>query len=169
MLGLLLALAHSQEHCSRPVTRFYNTANTTAVSHDSLYYFYSEYILLGDTLTVHVNSDVDVELFVGSNLFCPSATDEPAATIQKGTAGTFSVSASDQPGLKIFGIRAKNTGESGTAVIGVSGTNPNNSDLGSWQAISGLFVGCCFVLLVLLFVHSILARSKVHYQVEVNE
>ena len=169
MFSLLLAFCGAVGHCPGPVTHIYNTAAEVPVSHDEIYYFYSEYILLGDTLTVHVHPSVDVELFEGSDLSCPLEGDSPAATFAKGASGTFSVSLSDQPGLKIFGVRAKNAGETGTAVVAVSGENPNNSDLGSWQAVSGLFVGCCFALLILLFVHSILARSKVHYQVEVNE
>ncbi|OHT10842.1 hypothetical protein TRFO_19729 [Tritrichomonas foetus] len=173
MLCLLFAfLSRSYDQCPAGVAHLSNTAvNVTLVKYDhdntnGWYYFYSEYINLGDSLTVRINPSETVELVQGHGLKCPDQETETQLRAVKDTFSKQSFTVSGDPGLSIFGIR----GQPGTQVIvSVLGKNPNNSDKSEWITISSIFLALSFVLLILLFVHAILARGRVHYQVEVDE
>ena len=166
-VALLLAAGSAYENCTQPVNRLYNTAAEYTLAAKEWVYFYSDFNLLGDKLTVSVYPQAnDVALYTGSGLTCPTTAEEAVATAKKGKFTKHQMSVDSELGLQIFGVYAETET---TVVIGVSGQNPNNADLGQWRAITCIFLAAAIILLVSLFVHSILARGKVHYQVEVNE
>jgi hypothetical protein len=53
--------------------------------------------------------------------------------------------------------------------VSISGDNPNTTDLNTWLVLTSVFLAVAIVLLVALFVHAIMARGRVHYQVDLNE
>lgn len=166
-VALLLAAGSAFENCSLPVHHIYNTAAEYTVPAKQWLYFYSDFNLLGDDLTVSVYPQTnDVKLYAGSGLSCPTTSDDVAVSATKGQFTKYEMSVDSELGLQIFGVYSD---AETNVVIGVSGQNPNNADLGQWRVISGVFLAAAIILLIALFVHSILARGKVHYQVEVNE
>ena len=167
MLFLFLAIfSKSYDQCPPGINHIYNTAVNATINSDGWYYFYSEYIHLGDTLTVRLNPTSDSRLYVGDGLLCPTEQDESQLSAKQGQFSKTSIKVSGNPGLSIFGVH----GSKGTNVIlSVMGENPNNQDNSTWRTLSIVFLCLCFILLILLFVHAIMARGRVHYQVEVEE
>ncbi|KAK8893340.1 hypothetical protein M9Y10_021757 [Tritrichomonas musculus] len=168
MLFLFLSIfSRSFDQCPPGINHIYNTAaNVTINSDDGWYYFYSEYISFGDKLTVRLNPSRTSNLYIGDGLLCPTQQDQSKLTANQGQFSSTEFSVSGNPGLSIFGIHA----EKGTNVIvSVMGGNPNKTDNVAWLKLSIVFLILCFVLLIMLFVHAILARGRVHYQVEVEE
>jgi hypothetical protein len=157
------------ENCSLPVHYLYNSATNEAVPADSWFYFYSDYIALGDVLKVRFHPTGDsADLYKGDGLLCPGDGDNIAASAQDGRWGQSSFAVSQEIGLQIFGIKVGqhlNT----SLVVSVEGKNPNNADLDIWLIVTSLFLAITILLLVALFVHAIMARGRVHYQVEVEE
>ena len=168
MLFYFLSIfSRSLGECPPGINHIYNTAvNVTIDSDDGWYYFYSEYITLGDTLTIRLNPSNDATLYVGDGLLCPTEKEQTKLTAKQGQFSSTSVQASGEPGLSIFGVHASK----GTNVIlSIMGENPNNMDNSSWRTLSIVFLCLCFLLLIMLFVPALLARGRVHYQVEVEE
>lgn len=165
-VSLFLVAGSALGNCNQTVQRIYNTAGEYAIPAKEWVYFYSDFNLLGEVLTVSVYPESkEVKLYTGSGLSCPTTADPVAATAKVGEFTNYEMSLDSELGLQIFGVYAE---EDTNAVIGVSGENPNNADLTQWRWISGLFLAATVVLLIALFVHSILARGKVHYQVDVE-
>ena len=167
MLFYFLSIfSRSLGECPPGINHIYNTAvNVTIDSDDGWYYFYSEYIELGDTLTVRLNPTSDSNLYFGDGLLCPT-TEESQLFAKQGVFSKTSLKVSGSPGLSIFGVHAQ---KGANVIISVMGENPNNQDSKTWRTLSIVFLVLCFVLLIMLFVHAILARGRVHYQVEVEE
>jgi hypothetical protein len=167
LLFLFSKVIHSLQ-CPAGIQHLYNSATNLTLDKDEWFYFYSDYILLGDTLTVRVlPKSNQVNLYTGNELSCPG----PGSTaLQSGLPvrewSTRTIGVSSSLGLQIFGIQAQGQTE---IVISVEGENPNNADRTEWLLIAELFLVVVLLLLVAMFVHAILARGKVHYQVDVGE
>jgi hypothetical protein len=152
---------------SLPVDYIFNTAKNVSLQQDKFYYFYSDFNMLGEKLRVIVRpTSASVNLYSGKGLLCPDQSDVVVSNIVQGKVGSYDISLSNDLGLQIFGVKA--TADT-SAVISVAGENPNNADLGQWRVLTGLFLALVILLLVMLFVHAILARGRVHYQVDPGE
>jgi hypothetical protein len=167
LLASILRLVSALQNCSSPVEYLYNVAGDFSVPDGGWFFFYSDHILLGDHLTVRLRPNVsEAKLYKGDGLFCPSGSDSAIATVSPGNWGKASLAVSSDLGLQLFGITA--TTATGL-VVSVSGDNPNTADLSTWLVLTSLFLAATIVLLVALFVHAIMARGRVHYQVDLNE
>jgi hypothetical protein len=169
MLFLLPVAAISAKACPVGLVRLYNSATNVTLSANESFYFYTDYILLGDKLTVRVAPNTSrVYLFLGDGLLCPDEQkDKPVLTISAGRQfRKYEISVSNSLGVQLFGIQAE--GETDVAVS-LEGGNPNNADLGTWVLLSSLYLACAVILLVVMFVHAILARARVHYEVDITE
>jgi hypothetical protein len=147
----------------------YNSVTNVTLSPGEWFYFYTDYILLGDTLTVRVAPAVPpVGLYLGDGLLCPDdQKDKPVLTVgQPGKFGKYTISVSDSLGVQLFGVRADVATD---VTVSLEGGNPNNADLGTWVILSSLFLVFTVILLVVMFIHAILARARVHYEVDVTE
>lgn len=160
-------LSQSLIQCPSGIAHIYSTVkNITVDSADGWFYFYSEYLPLGDTLQVRLNPTDSAKLYVGDGLLCPSADEEVQLTAAANSYSSHSFKVKGDPQLSIFGIHAS---QGTNVILSVIGENPNKTDKTEWITISSIFLALCFVLLIMLFVHAILARGHVHYQVEVEE
>jgi hypothetical protein len=169
MLTLLWSARASAIACPPgQVAHLYNSATNVTLSAGDWFYFYSDYILLGDTLTVRVlPKSASASLYTGAGLSCPGNDSAPAkAGIAANQWAKYQIPVSDSLGLQIFGVRADGDTD---VVVAVEGENPNNADRAEWILLGALFLVVILVLLVAMFVHAILARGKVHYQVDLGE
>jgi hypothetical protein len=149
------------------VQYLYNSVTNLTLQNGDWFYFYSDYILLGDTLTVRVlPSKSPASLYTGAGLSCPDDESKSVVNISGGEWGKFTIDVSSSLGLQIFGVRANGDTE---VVVSVEGKNPNNADRSEWILLSSLFLVAILLLLIAMFVHAILARGKVHYQVDVGD
>lgn len=166
MLYVFIGFALSLQNCTAGINHYYMSADIVSLKANEWYYFYSEAFEHGDDLVVRVHpKDSEVIVANGEKLMCPSESD-PHTTAPAGKTTLHKVSAGGNLALQIFGIHTTSNTD---CVISVMGNNPNNQDVGVWKVLSGVFLAFCILLLVLLFVHSILARGRVHYQVNVEE
>ena len=171
MLFVLTFFASSLQQCTPDITYLANGALNATIPAKSWFFFYSHYIDLKDTLTVRLRPfSGDVKLYQGSGLMCPSDDNDPILTAQASSNQFFKhdFHFEGAPELAIFGIKNDNDGDVNT-IVSVIGNNPNTKDRSIWVVLTSLFLALCFVLLIMLFVHAILARGRVHYQVEVDE
>ena len=126
-------------------------------------YFYSTHLPDHDELNVKVHADINLKIDAGKGLKCPNNNNK-AQLVKDNNVFIFK----SELGIGIFGVY-NNNDDPVNGVVSVSGSNPNNHDDPKWVTFTGVYLGLCLLLLVLLFVHAILARDKVHYKVDVQE
>jgi len=162
---VLLSFGLSYGDCSKDIFPIVMSANNVTIN-KNWNYFYSSHLRPKDTLKVRIYPTIAVKLAQGNALKCPSILTEAKddAPANKLTKKEFSYNS--DLGIGIFGIYSD---VQGFAVISVEGDNPNNHDSTQWAFLTGVFLILCLVLFVLLFIHAIMAREKVHYQVEIDE
>lgn len=132
---------------------------------DEWTYFYTSHLLDKDNLNFHLVSNSSLSLHIGSGLMCPDDKTEALFTTKEGM-GSYSVNSN--LGIVNFAVHNANKGQV-DFVVSVYGENPNNYDSKTHIFFTALFLIACIVCIVIFFVHSIMARDKVHYQVEVEE
>ena len=161
----ILILTKSANRCPSSINHLYNTATDATIPANGWFFFYSEYIENGDVQTIHVYPANDVELYIGNGLMCPSESDAPILPAKKGVVSKIDVSVKEGVGAQIYGIRAR---EATDVVVSIEGKNRNNYDINEWRVYSLIFLISCFLLMGLLFFHALMARNKVHYQVQIG-
>ena len=129
--------------------------------------FYSIHSFNKDNLILKIRILEGNQLIVGqgTNLLCCTKEEaKDTVSIDSLFEKTYPV---DSPlGFSTFSI----FGQSGTRfVVSIDGNNPNNADNSGWFYITLIYFILCVIYLALLFVHSVLSRSKVHYDVVINE
>lgn len=163
MLAFFSAQAASTIKCPS-VTQLTNSIANIKTTNEWTY-FYTSHLLDVDHLKFHVVSNASVSLVVGEGLMCPDAS---STAIYTGKEGSGEYTANSNLGIVNFAVR----NEAKTPVdfvVSVYGDNPNNYDSKTHVFLTGLFLVICIILIVIFFVHSIMARDKVHYQVEIEE
>jgi hypothetical protein len=151
------------------VRNLYNSVANVTISYGFPFFFYSNYNLLGDVLTIRVRpSTTQVFLVKGNALDCPTfGRDETLLSPHAGELAKIELPLSSELGLQTFMVLV-NANTTTDVVISVEGQNPNNADLGQWRLIAILYLTAAIVLLICLFVHAILARGRVHYKVDLS-
>jgi hypothetical protein len=172
ILALLSLPAHADNCPQYPgVPPLYNSAVNVTITSGSPYHFYSTYNLLGDTLTLRVRpDDAPVALVKGHALECPTyGRDETLISAAPGHLESCSLSVSGELGFELFMVVITGSSANTTnVVISAEGENPNNADVGEWRLLGILYLTMVLLLLVVLFVHAILARGRVHYKVDLS-
>ncbi|EAY20653.1 hypothetical protein TVAG_163490 [Trichomonas vaginalis G3] len=165
MLGLLIHNVASYVKC--PTAEALTFSIREESTSNEWTYFYTTHNLNKDTLTFRLYSNSSLQLHVGKGLECPDAkTDALIKLADKVNQKTYKVDS--DLGLVNFGVYNPTQGQV-SFVVSVEGENPNNHDNNTHVTFTGIYLALCIVLIALFFVHSILARDKVHYQVEVEE
>ena len=160
---VLFSTLYSFEVCPSTIKQLTLSVDDIDINTDWTY-FYSQHLIPQDTLTVRIYSkDNDVSFNSGKGLLCSNVTD---LVVPKNILFKKDFPIDSNLGVGIFGIKS-NTNTN--VVISIEGLNPNNHDSSTWALLTGIFLVLCLILLILLFVHAIMAREKVHYQVEVDE
>jgi hypothetical protein len=86
------------------LTYIHNAATNVSVASGGWFYFYSDYWMLGDTLTVRAAQTSaaagSVDLYLGSGLRCPDANDSSVSRVGKGAFSRYSIELDSELGLQ---------------------------------------------------------------------
>ena len=152
--------------CNSTITEVYNSPVLFSTGPESWNYFYTK-SLRDDRHSIRIYSTRQLSLYKGKGLKCPGINDQVIGTTKPGEVSTFTVDADGDLGFTIFGVYSKE--EQSDAVFSVEGKNPNRNDSTKMIVLTSVLLGLSVVFLVVLFVHSILARPRLHYYVQINK
>ena len=169
MLALLVSFCLSTSgQCENLQDITFSITDSQTIPSKSWKYFYSHYNIASDLITVKVYSNDALLLAQGEGLGCPNSTENAIKKEASQQSADMHIKATSELGVVNFGVYNDGTTDA-TFYISAQGENPNNFDSTTHSVLIGVFLGLCILLLVLFFVHAILARDKVYYKVEVQE
>ena len=171
MISFFFSLCFSFKQCD-PIQAdlSFNIVDNQTIESGQWLYYYSHHNLNTDQIVVKLysNGNQELKLAPGSGLQCPDSTQNAVTLAAGSNSASLTIKADSELGLVNFGVY--NNGNSQTSfIISASGENPNNHDSKTHATFTGIFMALCILLLILFFIHAILARDKVYYKVEVQE
>ena len=175
MIALFALFASAKEDCKEQPKDLTFSINKATIEGNETHYYYTHHGIDGDKLTFKLYSEKSLIFNVVHGIQCPEKNgDTTYRRVHNGGVLTVEFDTSKGDGsvdqLGIVNFAVFNDGQSAVDyTISVSGQNPNNFDAKEHVVLTGVFLGLCILLLVLFFVHSILARDKVYYKVDVQE
>lgn len=171
MISLFLSFSRAADttQCVGPLQDItFSILDEQTVAPKSWAYYYSHHNLDEDSIVVKIYGDKELTLAYYDGLECPNSTTNGVNKPANTKSAELKVNVDSNLGLVNFGVYNPGT-EEAQFIISATGKNPNNHDSPTHSTFIGIYLGLCIVLLVLFFVHAILARDKVYYKVEVQE
>lgn len=164
-LSILFIPTTSKVACPQ-LGSLWNDVSELNIEKDGWYYFSVPLLPNSDTLSFKIYSEANVDLFYEKGLQCPDSNSEKILSAAPKALAKTDFSVSSEANVAIFGLHAT---EAAHLFVSVIGENPNNHDNATFITYSIIYLVLSIVLLVAVFVHSVFARGKVHYQVELGD
>ena len=171
MISFFFTLSLSFTQCDEiQADLSFNIVDNQTIESGKWLYYYSHHELNTDEIVVKLYSTNynELQLAPGNGLQCPDSTNGAVTLANGAKSVSLTIKPNSELGIVNFGVYNSGS-DPATFLISASGVNPNNYDSKTHTTFTGIFMALCILLLVLFFVHAILARDKVYYKVEVEE